>query len=71
MQLAHSLVPGDQRRSYLVGAIEISLRAHVGLSTAPWDGTDVAELVRRASLSARHASQRGLPVVAWAGDRGA
>ena len=49
--LAEILVRAVSAGRYLVGDIEVTLRAHVGLSTAPWDGTDVAELVRRASLS--------------------
>ena len=70
-ELADTLVRAVGAGRYLVGAIEVSLRAHAGLSTAPWDGTVVAELVRRASLSARHASERGIPVLAWDRDQGA
>jgi diguanylate cyclase len=69
--LAESLIRAVSAGRYLVGAVEVSLRAHVGLSTAPWDGTEVAELVRRASLSARQAAERGVPVLSWDGDRGA
>ena len=43
---------------YLVDDIEVSLRANVGLAVAPWDGTDVPELIRRATLSARQAAPR-------------
>ncbi|MGH9297691.1 MAG: EAL domain-containing protein [Acidimicrobiales bacterium] len=55
---------------YLVDGIEVSLRAHVGLACAPWNGTDVADLVRRASLSARRAAARGRDDVVWDGDHG-
>jgi EAL domain-containing protein (putative c-di-GMP-specific phosphodiesterase class I)/GGDEF domain-containing protein len=69
--LADTLVRAISAGGYLVGEIEISLRACVGLSTAPWDGTDMAELVRRASLTARRAGQSGNTVLSWDGDRGA
>ena len=69
--LADDLVRAIGAGRYLVGDIEVSVRAHVGLSTAPWDGTDVAELVRRASLSAHHAASRGIPVLSWDGNQGA
>jgi diguanylate cyclase len=62
---------GPDRARYVVGDVEISLRARVGLSTAPWDGTDMAELVRRASLSARRAGEQGSTAVFWDGDGGA
>lgn len=69
--LAEDLVRAVSAGRYLVGDIEVTLRAHVGLSNAPWDGTDVAELVRRASLSAHHALERGLPVLSWDESQGA
>ena len=71
LALAEVLVRAVSAGRYLVGDIEVTLRAHVGLSTAPWDGTDVAELVRRASLSAQHASARGVPVLMWDENQGA
>jgi EAL domain-containing protein (putative c-di-GMP-specific phosphodiesterase class I)/GGDEF domain-containing protein len=71
LALADTLVRAVSAGRYLVGAIEVSLRAHVGLSTAPFDGTDVAELVRRASVTARRASERGVAVRSWDGDQGA
>jgi hypothetical protein len=55
---------------YLVGDIEVSLRTHVGLAVAPWDGTDVPELVRRASLRASRAAARGFSHLLWDGDSG-
>ncbi len=69
--LADELVRAVSAGRYLVGAIEVTLRAHVGLSMAPWDGTDVAELVRRASLSAHHALARGVSVRSWDENQGA
>jgi EAL domain-containing protein (putative c-di-GMP-specific phosphodiesterase class I)/GGDEF domain-containing protein len=54
---------------YLVGRVEVLLRAHVGVVFAPWDGNEVAELVRRSSLSARHAAASGQSVAVWDGDR--
>jgi EAL domain-containing protein (putative c-di-GMP-specific phosphodiesterase class I) len=56
---------------YLVDRVEVVLRAHVGLVFAPWDGTEVAELVRRSSLSARRAAATGQAVGVWVGDRDA
>ncbi len=69
--LAATLVQAISAGRYVVGDVEISLRARVGLSTAPWDGTDMAELVRRASLSARRAGEQGSTVLFWDGDGGA
>ncbi len=56
---------------YLIGGVEIGLRPHVGLASAPRDGTDVPELIRRASLSARRAAGEGTAEAWWDGDRGA
>ena len=56
---------------YLVGDIEVSLRSHVGLAIAPWDGGDVPELVRRASVSAGRAAATGKAHALWGGDFGA
>lgn len=56
---------------YLVDDIEVSLRANVGLAVAPWDGHDVPELIRRATLSARQAAAQGQAFVTWSGDEGA
>ncbi len=69
--LADELVRTISAGRYLVGEIEVTLRAHVGLSTAPSDGSDVAELVRRASLSAQRAVERGVPVLTWDENQGA
>jgi EAL domain-containing protein (putative c-di-GMP-specific phosphodiesterase class I) len=52
-----------------VDAVDVHVRAHVGLATAPWDGSAMSELVRRASISARRAADAGVPVMAWDGDR--
>jgi diguanylate cyclase len=65
--LARSIAAGR----YLVDGIEVLLRAHIGLVFAPWDGVDVAELVRRASLNARRAAHDGVTTALWDGDRDA
>ncbi len=67
--LARDLVGAIASGRYLVDGVEILLRAHVGLVFSPWDGTDVAELVRRSSLSARRAASTGQSVAEWDGDR--
>ena len=65
--LAQSIAAGR----YLVDGIEVLLRAHIGLVFAPWDGVEVAELVRRASLNARRAAHDGVTTALWDGDRDA
>lgn len=67
--LARDLVGAIESGRYLVDGVEVLLRAHVGLVFSPWDGTDVAELVRRSSLSARRAASTGQSVAEWDGDR--
>jgi len=67
--LSSDLARAIEAGRYLVNGVEVSLSGHVGLVFAPWDGTEVAELVRRASLSARQAASRGLEALAWEGDR--
>jgi diguanylate cyclase len=69
--LAGTLVGGIGAGRYLVDHIEVSLRAHVGLSAAPWDGTGMDELIRTASLSARRAAATGQPFTWWHADHGA
>jgi predicted signal transduction protein with EAL and GGDEF domain len=69
--LADDLVEAMAAGRYLVDGVEVSLRAHVGLVFAPWDGTDVAELVRRSSLRARSAASSGQATGVWDGDRDA
>jgi len=69
--LAGTLVGGIGAGRYLVDHIEVSLRARVGLSAAPWDGTGMDELVRTASLSARRAAATGQPFTWWHADHGA
>lgn len=71
VELARTLAGAVSAGRYLVGEIEVSLRAHVGLAIAPWDGTEVPELVRRASLSAGRAAVRGQAESFWDGDFGA
>jgi EAL domain-containing protein (putative c-di-GMP-specific phosphodiesterase class I) len=70
LALARTLDAAINSGRYLVDRVEVSLRAHVGLVFAPWDGTDVAELVRRASLSARRAAASGSVSAVWDGDHG-
>jgi diguanylate cyclase len=71
VELARTLAGAVSAGRYLVGDIEVSLRAHVGLAIAPWDGTEVPELVRRASLSAGRAAVQGQAESLWDGDFGA
>jgi len=66
--LARNLASAISAGRYLVDRVEVSLRAHVGLVFAPWDGGDVPELVRRASLSARRAAGSGIIDAVWDGD---
>jgi EAL domain-containing protein (putative c-di-GMP-specific phosphodiesterase class I)/GGDEF domain-containing protein len=68
--LATILADGIGAGRYLVGDVEVSLRAHVGLAVAPWDGQTAAELMRRASLSARRAASRGQVCALWEGGGG-
>ncbi len=68
--LAETLRDAITAGRYLVDDIEVSLRANVGLAVAPWDGTDVPELIRRATLSARKAAAQGRAHVTWSGDEG-
>ncbi len=53
---------------YRVDGVEVALRAHAGISIAPWDGTDAPELLRRASLSAKRAVADGATSVMWLAD---
>lgn len=50
---------------YFVDGVEVSLQPHAGLSVAPWDGDNVPELFRRASLSAREAMAEGATDAVW------
>jgi len=67
--LAETLVHAIAGGQYRVDTVDVHVRAHVGLSLAPWDGSAVSELVRRASISARRAADAGVAVLAWDGDR--
>jgi EAL domain-containing protein (putative c-di-GMP-specific phosphodiesterase class I)/GGDEF domain-containing protein len=71
VELARTLAGAVSAGRYLVDGIEVSLRAHVGLAIAPWDGSEVPELVRRASLSAGRAATQGQVQFLWDGDFGA
>jgi diguanylate cyclase len=50
---------------YAVDGVEVALRTHAGILIAPWDGDDARELLRRASLSAKHALADGATSVSW------
>jgi EAL domain-containing protein (putative c-di-GMP-specific phosphodiesterase class I)/GGDEF domain-containing protein len=55
---------------YFVDGVEVSLHAHAGLSVAPWDGDELPELFRRASLSAREAVAEGTTDAVWHANTG-
>jgi EAL domain-containing protein (putative c-di-GMP-specific phosphodiesterase class I)/GGDEF domain-containing protein len=55
---------------YFVDGVEVSLQAHAGLSVAPWDGEELPELFRRASLSAREAVSEGTVDAVWHANTG-
>ena len=55
---------------YLVGGIELAIRSHTGVAFAPWDGGDLATLIRKGSLSARRAMAENQTVHVWDGDEG-
>ena len=67
--LAETLVRAVAAGQYRVDAVDVHVRANVGLAAAPWDGTAVSELVRRASISARRAADAGVAMMTWDGDR--
>jgi predicted signal transduction protein with EAL and GGDEF domain len=68
--LAETLREAITAGRYLVNDIEVALRANVGVAIGPWDGDDVPELIRRATLSARKAAAQGRASVTWTGDEG-
>jgi EAL domain-containing protein (putative c-di-GMP-specific phosphodiesterase class I)/GGDEF domain-containing protein len=55
---------------YFVDGVEVSLHAHAGLSVAPWDGDELPELFRRASLSGREAVVEGTTDAVWHANSG-
>ena len=71
LELADHLAQSIAAGRYLVDGIEVLLRAHIGLVFAPWDGTEVPELVRRSSLNARRAAHDGVTTSLWDGDHDA
>ena len=71
LELAGNLAQSIAAGRYLVDGIEVLLRAHIGLVFAPWDGAEVAELVRRSSLNARQAAHDGVTTSVWDGDHDA
>jgi EAL domain-containing protein (putative c-di-GMP-specific phosphodiesterase class I)/GGDEF domain-containing protein len=50
---------------YAVDGVEVALRIHAGIAIAPWNGEDARELLRRASLSAKHAWADRATSVSW------
>jgi EAL domain-containing protein (putative c-di-GMP-specific phosphodiesterase class I)/GGDEF domain-containing protein len=70
-ELAGRLGAALERGNYLVGGIEMSLRAHVGMAMAPDGGGSLPNLLRRASHAARRATTSGVPCSTWSGDRDA
>jgi predicted signal transduction protein with EAL and GGDEF domain len=64
-QLAVALSQGVDHGRYLVESVEVAIRAHVGLALSPWHGTELAELVRRASASAAQGADTGNGCVLW------
>jgi diguanylate cyclase len=69
--LAGTLVRSIGSGQYLIAGVEVSMRAHVGVAVAPWDGTVLPQLVRCASLTAHRAVAEGADMTLWDGDRGA
>jgi len=53
---------------YLLGGVETSLGARIGLAIAPWDGTAVADVIRRATFAARRAVSSGEAHRNWDGN---
>jgi diguanylate cyclase len=70
VELAKTLTGAIEAGRYLVGDVEVSLRSHVGLALAPWDGPEIPELVRRASQCASRAVGIGRMHLLWDGDFG-
>lgn len=68
--LAWTLTRAVGAGRYEVGGLDVALRAHVGFAVSPWDGVDVAELIRRASISARRATAQRREFGQWRGDEG-
>ena len=68
--VATGLVKAIRSGRYLADGVEVAFRAHVGMALAPWDGTDVEELIRKASLSAPRAVASGRLVARWDGGTG-
>lgn len=68
--LGQTLVDAVAAGRYVVGRVEVSLRPHVGLVYAPWDGEDLGELLRRTSLAARQAYEAGRAHAVWEDPKG-
>jgi predicted signal transduction protein with EAL and GGDEF domain len=58
--IASGLVRAVNAGSYLADGVEVALRAHIGLAIAPFDGTDIEELLRQASLASPRAASNGI-----------
>ena len=63
--LALTLSRSIDHGRYLVGGIEVAVKAHIGLAIGPWHGGELAEMVRRASLSAVKGAAIGADRVIW------
>ena len=70
LALAQQLGRGIGAGRYVVGSIGVVLRAHFGFVVAPYDGDDVTELSRQASVTARSAMTEGIALARWAGADG-
>lgn len=68
--LGQILVDAVAAGRYVVGRVEVALRPHVGLVFSPWDGEDLAELLRRTSLAARQAYVAGRAHALWEDPQG-
>ena len=67
--LARGLGEAVRSGRYVVDGVEVALQSFTGLAVGPWGGTEVAELIRRATLSAKRAAATGQPQLMWDGDR--
>jgi EAL domain-containing protein (putative c-di-GMP-specific phosphodiesterase class I)/GGDEF domain-containing protein len=64
--VAQQLIRAVAQGRYLAGGIELTLAARVGIAIAPWDGMDVEQLVRRASIDALRAPRNSTSFTARA-----
>jgi EAL domain-containing protein (putative c-di-GMP-specific phosphodiesterase class I)/GGDEF domain-containing protein len=66
--LARAICGAIASDRFVIGGVEVMLRASVGIAFGPWDGSDVPELVRRAVVVARRAETAGRLWMLWEGD---